>query len=383
MVEAVRGGESQRRVAKAFGVSVATVQHWLRRAGGRRLERVDWRTATSTPRRTTRTSREVEDRVLAVRHELRESSVLGEFGAEAIRGELERRGIDKVPSVRTIGRILRRRGALDRSQRIRRPAPPRGWYLGDLARGEVDLDSFDVVQGLVIEGGIDVEVLNGVSLHGRLVTSWAEPAVTAKIVVEKISAHWRQWGLPGYAQFDNDTRFQGAHHHRDSFSRVMRLCLSLEVTPVFAPPREHGFQASVESYNGLWQTKVWSRFHHEHLTQLQKRSDLYVAAHRSRTAGNRQRAPARRDFPVSWSLDLQAPLRGRVVFLRRTDHSGRVFLLGRQFLVSSLWLYRLVRCDVSLDRREISFFSLRRSQPSDYDLLKVASYTPPERRFID
>jgi hypothetical protein len=240
-----------------------------------------------------------------------------------------------------------------------------------------------VVQGLVIQGGIDVQVLNGVSLHGRLVASWPLSAVTAKVAVEKLSEHWREWGLPGYVQFDNDTRFQGTHRHKDSFGRVTRLCLSLQVVPVFAPPREHGFQASVESFNGLWQAKVWSRFHHDRLEQLQERSGRYVAAHRSKTAEKRNRAPARRDFPVSWSLDLQTPLRGRVIFLRRTDQLGRVFLLGRQFSVSSLWLYRLVRCDVNLDCGEINFFTLRRSQPSDCDLLKTTPYTPPVRPFTE
>ena len=70
------------------------------------------------------------------------------------------------------------------------------------------------------------------------------------------------------SQFDNDTRFQGPHQHRDVVSRVMRLCLSLGVTPVFAPVREHGFQNAIENLNGRWQAKVWSRFHHESLAAL-------------------------------------------------------------------------------------------------------------------
>ena len=325
----------------------------------------------------------MEDMVLAVRKELREFSVLGEYSAHAIRDELEYRGVDSVPSIRTIGRILHRRGALDKSHRIRRPPPPKGWYLPAVARCEVELDSFDVVQGLVIQGGTDVEVLNGVSLHGRLVASWPLSTITAKVTVENLTAHWRECGLPGYVQFDNDTRFQGAHQHKDSFSRVMRLCLSLEVVPVFAPVYEHGFQASVESYNGLWQTKVWSRFHHDDLAQLQERSQRYVRAHRARTAGKRELAPARQEFPGAWKLDLQAPLHGRVIFLRRTDATGKVYLLGRRFPVSDVWLYRLVRCEVNLDEHQISFFTLRRSKPKEHELVKTIRYSPPTRSFIE
>ncbi|SRR5712691_4046719 len=69
---------------------------------------------------------------------------LGEYGAQAIRRELAVRGPAGVPSVRTIGRILERRGALDGGRRIRRPPPPPGWYLPEVAAGRAELDSFDM-----------------------------------------------------------------------------------------------------------------------------------------------------------------------------------------------------------------------------------------------
>ena len=186
--------------------------------------------------------------------------MLGEFGAAAIRRALVDRGVTPLPTIRTIGRILERRGALDGRRRVRRPAPPPGWYLPDVADRRAELDSFDIVEGLVIKGGTSVEVLDGIALHGGLTASWPMGVVTAKAAVEAILEHWRAVGLPGYAQFDNDTIFQGPHQHKDVIGRVMRACLGLGVVPVFAPPREMGFQASIEAYNGRWQPKVWARF---------------------------------------------------------------------------------------------------------------------------
>ena len=113
------------------------------------------------------------------------------------------------------------------------------------------MDSFDVVEGLVIKDGPEIEVLNGVSLRGGLVVSWpTAAAVTAVFTVESLTAHWREVGLPRYAQFDNAMIFQGTHRYPDALGRVIRLCLSLGVVPVFVPPREMGFQAMIESYNG-------------------------------------------------------------------------------------------------------------------------------------
>ena len=42
MVAAVRQGQSLRSAALDFGVSPATVLHWVRHAGSQRLDRVDW-----------------------------------------------------------------------------------------------------------------------------------------------------------------------------------------------------------------------------------------------------------------------------------------------------------------------------------------------------
>jgi len=47
----------------------------------------------------------------------------------------------------------------------------------------------------------------------------------------------------------------------DIFGRVIRFCLQLGVTPVFAPPYEFGLQNAVEHFNGLFAAKVWRRAH--------------------------------------------------------------------------------------------------------------------------
>jgi len=381
MVAAVRRGVSQRSVAVQFGVALRTVQRWVERAKGRRLDRVDWSGLSPTPKRTRRTDPVIEQRVLTIRCWLKDHSVLGEYGAAAIRREMEARKIEPCPSIPTIGRILQRRGVLDGRKRTRRPPPPQGWYLPDVAAKKVELDTFDTIEGLAIRGGPHLAVLTGVSLHGGLVAAWPARSVSAKSTLDALVEHWREVGLPAYAQFDNDNRFTGPRQHPDAVGRVIRMCLSLDVTPVFVVPTEHGFQAAIESFNGRWQAKVWSRFEHRSLRGLKTRSAKYIAAARSRAAARIESAPSRRPFPKRWRLNLQKQPQGKIIYIRRTNDTGRISLLGHTFAVDRHWLHRLVRAEVDLNANQLRLFALRRREPTDQPLLNELPYTLPKKRF--
>lgn len=387
MVAAVRGGQPQRQVARCFGVSLSTVQFWVQRAQDQRLDRVDWSDRLVGPHRpANRTVIDLEDLIIETRDYLRQQSDLGEYGAAAVRRILLERGLPHVPSIRTINRVFERRGVLDARHPPRRKAPLPGWYLPAVGRARAELDSFDLIEGLKIKDGPLVEVLNGVSLHGGLVASWPQAAaISAKAIVPALIEHWKVWGLPAYAQFDNGTVFQGPHQHPDVISRVMRLGLSLGVVPVFVPPAEKGFQAAIEGYNAKWQAKVWMRFEHASLAALQDQSTRYVTAHRHRTRQRRDTAPARTRFPDHWALDLQYhPAdypQARLVYIRRTTQTGRVSVLGHEFEVDDHWTGRLLRCEVWLAENCLRFFRLRRRAPQDQPLLKEVAYELPRRPF--
>jgi hypothetical protein len=380
MVAAIRRGQSLHAVAAQFKVSVPTVQRWRDRAKGQRLDRADFSDRSRAPHQVAnRTPPDLERLILDIRTYLRNESPLGEFGAQAILAELRRRRSKSLPSLRTIGNILARSGALDYRRRVRHPAPLNGWYLPDLAQARAELDEFDFVEGLLIRGGQEVEVLNVISLHGGLAGSFPQAPFDTDAALRAMVKHWREVGLPDYAQFDNDTRFQGPHQHADTIGRIIKLCLGLGVVPVFAPPREHGLQNGVESYNGRWQEKVWSRFHHEDLARLEAQSKQYVAAYRKKNAARNERAPRRRPFPKGWRFDAQAKVSGRIIFIRRTSDKGMVGLLGRQFAADAHWVHRLVRCEVDIAAKEIRVYALRRREPSKQPLLRRVSYQLPSR----
>lgn len=378
MVALVRSGASMRAVARRFAVSLRTVQGWVARARGRRLDRVAWRNRPrGRPIPVNRTPRHLERRVLALRHALRTTDVLGEYGAAAIHRVLEREGAPALPTVRTIGRILARHGALDHRHRLRRPAPPPGWHLPAVAARRVELDLFDVIEDLKLAGGPLLDVLTGTALHSGLPAAWPLPTASTARILPRLAGHWRGVGLPAYAQFDNDTRFQGAHQHPDVFGRVTRLCLQLGVTPVFVPPREFGLQNAIEHLNGLYLAKVWRRFHFAALPVLQAHSARYIAARRERLAARLAEAPPRRPWTPDWTFEPAQLPAGCVIFIRRTSEAGTMHLLGHTWPVAAHWPHRLVRAEVDLAEGEIRCFALRRAAPDDQPLLRVLPYRYP------
>lgn len=379
-----RRGYSQREIARLLKVSRPTVARWLARAGDQRLDRILFVDRSSAPHQVAnRSQAELEALVLQLRRELKEQSVLGEFGAGAIWRELQKRPLRRVPSLRTIGRILERGGALDYRRRVRRPAPPKGWYLTRVAKGQAELDLCDFVEGLFIRGERELEVFNIVSLHGGLAGSFPAWPYNTDRLLEVLVNHWRTVGLPAYAQFDNDLRFQGPHQYPDTIGRVIRLCLCLGIVPIFAPPREHGLQNAVESFNGLWQEKVWHRFDHQSLAALQAQSNKYIAALRLRHAQRIENAPERRRFPQRWAGDIPPKVKGQIIFIRRTDQHGALTVLGHRYLVSPNWLHRLTRCEVDIGQKEIRCYALRRSDWKVQPLLRRISYELPQRYLAD
>lgn len=379
MVKAVRTGMSIRQAALKFGFSKSVVAFWMERTRGQRLDR-----AHLTNRKRggawNRTAFDVEQRIAGLRIALRES-VLGEYGAKAIKVALHAEMRKGEPSEATINRALSRLGLQDGVRRLRQPAPPKGWYLPSVHAGLAEIDCFDFIEDLKIADGPLLDVLTAKSLHGALTDAWALETMSAKGTVPCLLARWQRNGRPTYAQFDNGTVFQGAHHFANAVGRISRLCLQLEVIPVFVPPLEHGMQNTIESFNALWQAKVWQRYRVAHLVELQARSEQYIAAHRARTQTLAEAAPARRPMPQHFKFDPHAPLHGQLIFIRRTDETGHVHLLGQRLAVSPNWLHRLVRCEVDFDHHCIRCFALRRRAPTEQPLLATIPYHRPDKPF--
>jgi transposase InsO family protein len=196
-------GRSKSEVARDYGVSRQWVQTLVARflAEGEAAFEPRSRRPRSSPRRTPDV---VEDAIVALRKELAEAG--HDAGAETIGWHLRQR-TGAAPSVATIWRVLSRRGFVTAQPHKR---PRSSWR-----RFEAELPN-EVWQADIthwqLAGGSEVEILNILDDHSRLLTGCTARAVfkAADVVTDALAA-MALHGRPERMLTDNGAVFTGAY----------------------------------------------------------------------------------------------------------------------------------------------------------------------------
>ncbi|HET9162103.1 MAG TPA: IS481 family transposase, partial [Solirubrobacterales bacterium] len=193
-------GRSVAELAKAHGVHRSWIYKLLARyrEGGYEALEPRSRAPRSSPNRT---PEEVVRAVVSLREQLLSHG--HDCGAETIAHHLARQGIDGVPSVSTIWRILRREGLVS-PQPQKRPR-------SSLIRFEADLPN-EMWQADIthwrLAGGQDVEILNMIDDHSRLfLASRAFSTTKAADVVAVFRSAIELHGTPASLLCDNGAVF--------------------------------------------------------------------------------------------------------------------------------------------------------------------------------
>lgn len=260
-VELHEAGVGFQAILHRLGRSRAWLAKWLHRfrtegwQGLRSRSRAPKQQARQMPQR-------IVARVVAIRAELearqtRRSRFSG-IGGEVVRAELQRRRVRPLPSLSTIERILRQHGYPTRPPHRRtgsgEPYPaPRARFPGDVQ--QTDLVGPRHLRGP--KGVTRFYSAHTVAVVGRGAATSQGRHKTAELLGKHFVQAWRWLGVPLVSQMDNAMAATGGGRHPYGFSWVMRLHLLLGVRLLFIPPSEPGRNAYVESFNGLWQERVF------------------------------------------------------------------------------------------------------------------------------
>lgn len=303
------------------------------------------------------------NKILSIREELeshktRRSAFSG-IGAEVIQWEFTQRKVRKVPSISTISRILSRHGKTGRGKKKRNSNNQPYPYIQAKKMG--DFHQTDLVGPRRLRGPkgiIRFYSYHTVDVAGHTVfTSQFSDKQTISLCRHLVEA-WRYMGIPIVSQMDNEMSAAGGGRYPFSLSQVIRLHLLLGIHMVFIPQREPGRNATVESFNELWQERVLRRHNCPALSSLRRTSERfsryyhYEKPHRSLTQkehGTRfpgklrdQNWRSLRHLPKRFNLDkymdsqghLNFPIaKGKVSFIRKVDAHGKIEVNGSTYFV--------------------------------------------------
>lgn len=312
--------------------------------------------------------RKVSDRlvkkILSLREELAyhktKRTAFSGIGAEVIHWELHQRNIRNVPSVPTIGRILfRHRKTVKKGNKKRNGTDHSYPYFKTKKIG--DLFQTDLVGPRYLRGKngvIRLYAFHTVDVVGH--TAWASQFADKQTIslCRHLLETWKNIGIPRISQMDNEMAATGGCRYQYSISQVIRLHLFLGIHMVFIPQGEPGRNATVESFNGLWQERVLKRHTCASLSMLRRVSKRflqyyhYKKPHRGLTQKEHNtRFPGiLRDMqwrylnhlPKGFCLDsfinaqghLNLPIaKGKITFVRKVDSHGNVEINGREYFM--------------------------------------------------
>jgi hypothetical protein len=200
-------------------------------------------------------------------------------GNQAIQWEMIDMEVQPVPSLSTIGRILRRR---ELTHRRTGRYIPKGKKYPDLPGALPNqTHQVDLVGPCYLTGPIRFYSLNAVDTAINRCGIEAMPSKAAQSVLDAVYAVWQRMGIPENLQVDNELAFYGSPTHPRGMGPLIRLCLRYGVHLWFIPPSEPWRNGLVEKFNDHYQQKFLDKVTLVSMPQLRQESVAFEHRHNS------------------------------------------------------------------------------------------------------
>lgn len=332
----LRSGQTPKEIAAELGRSPAWVYKWYKR-----FENEGWQGLKSRsrapkchPRRMPETTRQAIRRARSeLEAEANEPGQLSYVGAPAIRARLRRQGLNPLPSLSSIERVLRAAGMVHPHQ----PEQTKVHYPHLVPTQAHTLVQVDIVPKY-LTGGQSIACFNALDVVSRYPTGKQYTIKRATDAVDFMLHVWSTLGIPTYTQLDNESCFSGGFTHPYVLGQVLRCGLLVGTELVYSPFYHPQSNGTVERFHQDYQRNVWDKTKLPDLDAVQRHSSAFYESYRCsehHSALNGQ-SPAQLHLaspspklPVGFKLPKRLPLTaGRVHFMRLVDDGKQIALLN-------------------------------------------------------
>jgi putative transposase len=292
----------------------------------------------------------------------------GEFcGNQAIQWELIDMEVQPLPSLSTIGRILRRRELTNR--RTGRYTPKGKKYPKLPALLPNQTHQLDLVGPCYLTGPIKFYSLNSVDTATNRCGIEPLQSREAQSIIDAVYAVWLRMGLPENLQVDNEAAFFGSPTHPRGMGPLIRLCLRYGINLWFIPPSEPWWNGIVEKFNDHYEQKFLNRITMSSMQQLRQESLAFEHRHNStyrysKLKGNTPLKalaaaktkliyPSRSDVPKH---PLDKPVEGYYHLVRFIRSDCQMSIWGETFPVPPQIQYEYVVATVDVKEQKLKLF---------------------------
>jgi putative transposase len=363
-IERYSSGEQITSIARSMGYSRQWVYKWIERHESADDTAAWPQSRSSCPNSNPRQlGEEVVEAVKMVRLSLYNKGLF--CGAQAIEWELKESGIEPVPSLRSINRILSRE---ELTHRRTGSYEPKGKKYPALVAKEVNqVHQTDYVGPCYLNGPVRFYSLNSVDLAtGRCAIN---PVINkaGQSTVDAIWSGWCRLGIPNHQQVDNEAVFFGSRQYPRGMGNLIRLCLLYEVEPWFIPMAEPWRNGVVEKFNDHYRGGFLSRVPMQGEEDLRAQSLIFEQKHNTyyRYSKLRGQTPLRAldqsrhtiRFPESVQAPkypLRKPTTGRYHLVRFIRSNLVLDIFGERFNMPSEATYEYVIATIDVGKQKLS-----------------------------
>ena len=276
-VQRFLSGETPEAICASMGRSRAWLYRWVKRYS---VNDNTWCNSQSTKPNnvTNRTPFEIEEIVKMVRLNLYNQDLF--CGAQAILWELEDLGVNPLPSVRTINRILCRNGLTHRRTGKYEPKGTPYPKLPALLPNQTH--QMDMVGPCYLTGPLrfyGINVIDAATVRCGLHSSRSK---AGQDVLDGVWSIWSRLGIPDNLQVDNAMSFFGSPKYPRATSQFIRLCLHNRVEPWFIPMSEPWRNGMIEQFNDHYQQKFLGKVFMTTTDELRSGTLAFEQRHNSR-----------------------------------------------------------------------------------------------------
>jgi transposase len=334
-IHLLRAGQSVKAIAAELGRSSRWVRKWRKR-----YQTEGWEGLKDQSRRPHKIARQTpaanQQAIRETRSELEAEAVEGKglkyIGGQAIRTRLKEKGIQPLPSIATIERVIRAAGMTRPYQCAKQPEIRYPYLKIENSHSLIQVD----IVPHYLKGGERVACFNAIDVASRYPTGEAYAQHRSQDAEDFLIRVWQELGVPKYTQVDNEGCFSGGFTHPYVLGKVVRLALQAGTELIFSPVRHPQSNGFVERFHQDYNKHVWEDTYLSSITEVQAQGQHFFALYRKRphrrlneqTPETVHQSPSRLPLDLKPSSQKRPLYAGQVHFIRKVLADNTISVLN-------------------------------------------------------